>query len=152
MMANARLVDFIRLSVDLTGMSEYRIIGTGNAETFLDLAVDRCSEETIAAMLEAHGCVQSDTFERDMRHLILGDPRFGAIARNLLKLWYIGTWAPLPSDWYEVYGNSRENGPVIPSITAYTAGLLWPTIGGNPQGAKPLGYGMWAHPPKFVEN
>lgn len=48
-MANARLVDFIRLSVDLTGMSEFRIIGTGNAETFLDLAVDRCGEETIAA-------------------------------------------------------------------------------------------------------
>jgi len=33
------------------------------------------------------------------------------------------------------------------SPASYTEGLLWPTIGANPPGAKAPGFGTWAYPP-----
>ena len=35
----------------------------------------------------------------------------------------------------------------VVSPTSYTEGLLWPTIGANPPGAKAQGFGSWAAPP-----
>jgi hypothetical protein len=37
----------------------------------------------------------------------------------------------------------------VVSAASYTEGLLWPTIGANPNGAKAPGYASWAQPPRI---
>jgi hypothetical protein len=151
-MTTVMLSNFLDLSVNLTGFSEYRLVGTGNTQTFLDLLIERCGEETVIEMLNCNAQIEVDDLDRGIRHDLLSSPRFGPIARNLLRLWFIGTWAPMPSEWYIVYGHGGQNGAVIPTSSAYTSGLLWPTVGATPSGAKALGYGMWARAPQFIQD
>lgn len=147
MMAN--MENFKNLSIDLTGFSEFELFGTGNMQIFHDLLINRIGNDTFVKLLAMHARVERSDLARNMRHNIMADPCFGPIARNLLYLWFIGSWRRMPMSWVEIYGTGLENHEVIPSSSAYTSGLLWPTISGNPPGAKPFGYGMWAKAPKL---
>jgi hypothetical protein len=82
-----------------------------------------------------------------LRRQILSDEKLGPVARALIKLWYVGTWYELPVEWRQRYREDESDRTFVPSAGSYTEGLLWPTIGANPPGAKALGYGMWAMPP-----
>lgn len=79
---------------------------------------------------------------------MLSDARLGPIVRRIIKMWYVGTWYELDTDWQQQYGMLENNTTFVVSPTAYTEGLLWPTIGANPSGAKPFGYGTWAMEPR----
>jgi hypothetical protein len=143
---------FVALSVDLTGHSANRLRGTGLVPVYAALLMERAGAETAAALLAAHATLQgasgdSAALERAIRLTILSDPRLGPPARSLLKLWYVGVWQALPLDWHATWGGAQDDADTVPQPTSYTEGLLWPTVGGNPAGAKPFGYGIWANPP-----
>ncbi|MES2570213.1 MAG: hypothetical protein V4710_09195, partial [Verrucomicrobiota bacterium] len=87
--------------------------------------------------------------EKGMRGAILSDEKLGPIARNLIKLWYIGTWYQLPAAWRERHGMIAEDRTFIPSPSSYVEGLLWPAIGAHPPGAKAPGYGSWTTAPEI---
>jgi hypothetical protein len=78
---------------------------------------------------------------------ILASEKFGPIARNIIKVWYIATWYTLPQSWRDIYGTKEKDGTFIISPHAYPEGLLWTAIGVNPPGAKGQGYGTWSEPP-----
>lgn len=148
------LPDFLTLSVALTGFSKHELLGTGQANLYLATACDMAGPDCIVDMLGAFSAcdIAEDkaAMDRHLRLCILSHPRYGPLTRNLIKLWYVGTWHCLPRDWHETFGGNPADHDHIPSPTSYTEGLLWPAIGANPPGAKPFGYGMWANPPRVT--
>ena len=150
---DAVMDDFLRFSEVLTGVCIVELRGTGNAQSFLDTVGDMAGRQNLERLLVAWrplATLQGEELGAAMRRNILGDERLGPLARNILKLWFIGTWDPLPAAWHKAYGG-RDNDlkAFNPSANAYIEGLLWPTIDANPSGAKGPGYGTWALPPRI---
>lgn len=152
MTASATLDTFADLCAALTGFDAAHLVGTGNVAPFWDLLTDRTGPENARALLTAWTDRVAPDAEPDraMRLHILGDARLGPMARNLIRLWYVGTWKGMPADWRAAHAPGRPDGDTIPSAGAYTEGLLWPAVGANPPGAKPFGYAMWAKPPRVT--
>lgn len=154
MTPSTTLDSFADLSAALTGFDAAHLIGTGNAERFWTLLVSRAGDDNTAALLRtwADRVMPADDRERAMRVHVLSDDRLGPMARNLIRLWYVGTWRQMPADWRSAFAPGLADGTVIPAPQAYTEGLLWPAIGANPPGAKPFGYAMWAKPPRVTRD
>jgi hypothetical protein len=149
------LDDFLAFSSVVTGYPRVRLLGTGQADTYLSTVMGVVGDATVMDLLatfvrirEAAGG-HDETLEDLLRAEILSDDRFGPIARNIIKLWFVGTWYQLPPEWREAYGAHERDITFVASPTAYTEGLLWPTIDANPSGAKGPGYGTWALPPRI---
>ena len=87
-----------------------------------------------------------------LRRDIFGDSRLGPIARNVIKLWYVGIWYELPREWSDAYGQRERDTKFTVSPTAYTEGLLWPAMDANPPGAKAPGYASWTRPPRIGDD
>ena len=152
-MANKEsLNSFVSLSTLLTGFEAHRLLGTGQTALYLETLETHAGSENTRALLDAwtNHIAGAEDVDRALRHHVLGDPRLGPIARHLIKLWFVGCWRQLPQDWRDRYGEGLPDGDVVPSPGSYTEGLLWPTVGANPPGAKPFGYGMWATPPRVT--
>ena len=153
----AEFQDFLSLSATITGFTAFRLRGTGQAEPYFAALIDILGEATVAALLRAFRWVEAEAgadeaaLDRLLRAAIFGDEQLGPIARNLIKLWYVGTWYQLPAVWREVFGELEKDTTVVVSPAAYTEGLLWPAIGANPAGAKGPGYGTWGAPPRIPE-
>jgi hypothetical protein len=150
-----RLDHFVTLSADLTAFTEFELRGTGQAQAYL-AAVDRVvGPPLMDALLRAYQLVLDepviDIAGRDdsLRRVIFSDELLGPIARNVIKLWYVGTWYEMPGEWYEGFASLEKNVTFMVSAAAYTDGLLWPAIGGSPPGAKAPGYGSWADEPRI---
>jgi hypothetical protein len=142
---------FYRLSTELTGYDEVALRGTGCGETYLHTLRSILPAGLTEALLEAFRRVLADyphDIELGLRVEILGDPRLGPVARNLVRLWYAGTWYMLPDAWRAAYGASPEDVDHVVSAETYREGLVWEAIGAHPQGAKQQGYGTWGFPPE----
>jgi hypothetical protein len=143
---------FLIFSAEVTAFSVFELRGTGMAEAYFNAVVGVVGESILAELLGAYayleGTPESERESR-MRQVIFGHEKLGPIARNLIKLWYIGIWEELPHAWTEAYGAIENNVPFMVSAAAYTEGLLWPAIGANPPGAKAPGYASWALPPQI---
>jgi hypothetical protein len=150
-----RLAAFVDLSADLTAFDEVSLYGTGVAEAYLAATDSVVGAKLTDALLGAyikitlvsHG--DAATRAASLRAEILGDEKLGPIARAILKLWYIGTWYALPERWQEIYGPTPTNNSFVVSQAGYAEGLLWPTIGAHPAGAKAPGFASWVNPPVF---
>lgn len=69
---------------------------------------------------------------------IFSDPDMGAIARRMIRLWYLGTW----------YTNEPPDGAgEVVSMNAYTKGLAWDAFFAHPMGFSEEIFGYWASPP-----
>lgn len=150
-----RLDRFLAFSVEATAFSRYELRGTGQAEAYLATADAVVGPAVVEDLLDAYDVVvaaaegdRARTTEL-LRRSILGDPRLGPVARNLAKMWFVGTWYELPRAWTEAYQVQGRNETFVVSSGAYIEGLLWPAIGANPPGAKPPGFGAWSKPPRI---
>lgn len=150
----AGLNDFLRLSAVLTGFTPFDLRSTGQAEAYYSTLGDVVGDAIVGELLDAFRRVSGEAGEdeaardRGLRREILSDDKLGPVARQVIKLWYVGTWYELPAEWQESYGTSENDRTFVLSPNSYKEGLLWPAIGANPSGAKPFGYGMWATPPR----
>ena len=148
------LEDFLALSSELTGFTPYDLAGTGQAPLYLQTMRDIAGDDTVTALINAYRNVSQrdgSAIERGIRIDILSDEKFGPLARNLIKMWYVGSWYELPAEWRERFGENDKDRTFVVSPASYVEGLLWPAIGANPSGAKPLGYGTWAMAPNIDE-
>ncbi len=146
---DSRLRAFYDLSVVLTGFSRVELAGTGLGPAYLGTLSGVVGVSVVddllrvwAAIARADGDVDSG-----LRTCILGDPRFGPVARNLISLWYVGNWYELPQAWRDAYGVAPGDVTRVVSAEAYQEGLMWAAGGAHPQGAREPGYGTWAAPP-----
>jgi len=148
---------FLDLSVALTGFSKFELLGTGQATLFYstsqDILGDRILTELLQAFRNARAKADSDTvpLSESIQRDVLGSEKHGPIARNIIKLWYLGTWYELPSAWRNSFGVHAKDVTFVLSPEAFTEGLLWPTLGVNPPAAKAQGYGSWAGTPYLLE-
>jgi hypothetical protein len=144
---------FLALSATLTGYSRFRLLGTGQAEPYLATTRRAVGDDVLRDLLTISTAVEDDAagdelaLDRALRARILSDDRLGPIARNMIKMWFIGTWFQLPQDWRDSHAEREPDATHVVSPASYTEGLLWPTIGANPPGAKGQGFGTWAEPP-----
>lgn len=140
---------FLALSAEITAFTTFDLLGTGMADAYLKAVIDVVGEATVAQLLDAWERVRraGPDLEENLRREIFGDEKLGPIARNIIKLWYIGTWYQLPYAWTQTFGALEKDVTFVVSPAAYVEGLLWPAIGSHPPGAKAPGYGSWATPP-----
>lgn len=157
MTATDRLAQFVALSTELTAFTAFELHGTGQAPAYLSTVDEVVGEQLVDDLVALYTQIrdeapEADAFARRLRADVLSDERLGPVARNIIKLWYVGIWYELPRAWREAFG-ARENGASFTvSATSYTEGLLWPAIGASPPGAKPPGYGSWADPPRIPQH
>jgi len=148
------LEQFLSLSVSLTGFDRAELLGTGLIEEYYQQLVSVVGEAishelwTIAQNLTKHTGADLD----DMIRLeLMGSSKFGPIARNIIQLWYWGSWIELPQIWRNQYGtNPQQYETRFTSPAAYQEGLIWKAMFTHPQGAKQPGFGSWSKPPLDV--
>lgn len=145
--------DFLTCSAALTGYDVLDLQGTGMSEAYHKLVCEIVGPglcRTLfrrGARLAKRYADDPDALTAAYRRDILSDPRLGPVARNVIKLWYLGQWEQLPPAWRSAYGNHPKDVTHIPSPAAYRAGLVWTTIDAHPMGDLQPGYGTWSRPP-----
>ncbi|MEE4378199.1 MAG: hypothetical protein V2J55_11920 [Candidatus Competibacteraceae bacterium] len=148
--------DFLGLSAALTGFSSFNLQGTGQASLYYSTLIDIVGEGTFFELLDTFHGLENKTkgdeavLAECLRQDIFSSDRLGPIARNIIKLWYVGTWYQLPAAWRDTFGVHEKDITVVVSPIAFTEGLLWPTLGVNPPAAKAQGYGSWSHKPSVA--
>lgn len=134
---------FLELSAALTGFSKFELQGTGQADLYYATVEQKIDPQVFQELLQTFHDLDQSNLETGLSSDILESEKFGAIARNIVKLWYVATWYPLPP--------SQEKAFIV-SPQAYPEGLLWSAIGVNPPAAKAPGYGTWAEEPTVTLN
>ena len=142
---------FLDLSVALTGFSKFDLQGTGQADSYYSTVEQNTDSGLFPELLQtfhnldlkAKSANDQSILEQGMRSEILESEKLGAIARNIIKLWYVATWYPLDQQ------SKGDQEPFIVSPQAYPEGLLWRSIGANPPAAKAPGYGTWSEKPSI---
>ncbi len=154
-----RIEEFYSLSVPLTGFSETELKGTAAAPTYFAQLLDAVGEKVLIELDLRWKLIQKaakgdqEKIKTGLRQEILSDPMLGPVTRNIMKMWYIATWYPLPNDWMERYVyNKADPNPIILSPQAYKEGLVWKAIGRHPMGAKWPGYGSWEVSPDHLKD
>jgi len=144
---------FLNLSSALTGYNPTELQATGMCETYYASMTSILGGTSVGQLLltweglEEHAGGDAEAVEALLKDKIMADPMLGPMAVNLVSLWYLGQWNQMPADWRGLYGaNARDQGHVV-SSEAYREGLVWPTIGAHPMGAKMQGFGAWQYPP-----
>jgi hypothetical protein len=143
---------FLAFSAEVTAFTTFELQGTGLAEAYLTTVTNVVGQEVVEQLLDAYDRVRlvaQPARDERLRREIFGDEKLGAIARNIIKLWYVGIWYELPHAWTDTYGALEKNFSFAVSATSYTEGLLWYAIGAHPPGAKAPGYGSWVGPPEI---
>ncbi len=149
-----RAGQFADLSALLTGFSRIELLGTGMVSSYLRAIDAALPEGVIDELLDAFGRLppgagaDREAHEAAVAQAILDDPKLGPVARNLIVVWYCGTWTALPDAWREAYGTSPLDTDRVLSAEAYQAGLQWVAAGAHPAGALQQGYGAWSAAPE----
>lgn len=142
---SARRELLVDISVELTGFSRVQLLGTGMSERYLqelDEILPAGMVDDLFAVFARNGADDSAVTE------ILADAVWGAIARNIMTLWYCGTWIALPEAWRAAHGASPRDTNHVVSAEAYQAGLQWALVGAHPAGARQQGFGAWEVAPE----
>ena len=148
------LDSFLRLSEALTGFARVDLFGTGLARTYLDTLIGVVGSAAAGELLLAGDAAVGDARPDDPKVVtalaarVVGDARLGPLARNVIRMWYIGSWAQLPPGWGDEHGSAAGDVSRVVSAAAYREGLLWRAVGTHPPGAKQPGFGTWANPPR----
>ena len=136
---------FLAFSSEVTAFTVFDLQGTGQAESYLSTVVRVLGEQNLTELLDAYAGTEHKP--RRLEADIFSSEKLGPIARNIIKLWYVGVWYTLPPEWVDRFGALENDGTFTASSDAYPEGLLWRAIGANPPGARAPGYGSWAHAP-----
>ncbi|GAA2043978.1 hypothetical protein GCM10009839_54250 [Catenulispora yoronensis] len=148
------LAVFTELSVALTGFDRVELAGTGLIEqhydTVLRLIGEREAGHLFQAAADALDADRGDPEGTALRTQVVENKRYGPVIINLIKLWYLGSWYPLPGSYADVNGSTADDVEHVVSAQAYREGLVWIAAGAHPMGAKAPGFGSWAEPPTIV--
>ncbi len=143
---------FIDLSAVLTGFSRIELWGTGMVEPYYDEVNLIIGEREMGKVLGVsskiipRGKPITPAVEAAVETNILVDSRYGPVARNIIRLWYLGAWTQLPREWRNEYGATSYDTDHIVSPQAYQQSLVWIAGEAHPMGAKQQGFGAWARP------
>jgi len=131
---------FLQLSGQLTGFSRVELLGTGLSTTYLDVLDERLSPDLVDELLALASGAES-------RGQVPTDSTWLPVSRNVILLWYCGTWTALPEDWRLGRGLPAADDSYVVSADAYEASLQWVVAGAHPAGSRQQGFGAWAVAP-----
>jgi hypothetical protein len=144
-----RMEQFLGLSVELTGFDRLKLLATAMTGTYIDTMDARLPAGVLDELLAVYGQLPAGAGrEAAITAQLLEDPKLGPVARNLILLWYCGTWTVLPEQWHAAYGGPRLDDSGVVSPDAYVAGLQWVAAGAHPAGARQQGFGAWSQAPE----
>ena len=147
-----RFDEFLALSASLTGFSRLTLLGTGVAEQYLRTVDEVLPPGFMDTLLAAHRRLPSgEGCGPGLVAQLLEHPELGPVARNLIVLWYCGTWRQLPDAFRAAHGASPLDTTRVVSAAAYLAGLQWTVAGAHPAGGMQQGFASWAMPPEGDE-
>jgi len=147
--AETGLVEFIDLSVDLTGFTAAELAATGMVKAHFEELQLTLGVSLLAAFLKS-GLNAAALME---------SPVFGPLARNVIRMWYLGQWKRLPDEWlgkiaqtfseearkgFDEFGRNSDR---VISSSAYRHGLAWAAIGAHAPATGSPGFASWARPP-----
>jgi len=151
------LAEFVALSAILTGYEQVELWGTGVAEVYFQTVVGIVGGD-VAKQLLAVGAAIQERWRGDpggldaaVRAEILASPKLGPVARNVIQLWYLGSWMQLPEAWRSEFGTSPADTTRVVSAAAYQQSLVYDAMAAHPPGAKQPGFGSWALDPESIE-
>jgi hypothetical protein len=140
---------FLGVSAALTGFGRVQLLGTGMTEGLVEALDAVLPPGVLDELLDAYAALPAGPdHEAAIADRILADPKLGPVARNLIVLWYCGTWTGLPDEWRSAYGTTPQDTHHVVSAEAYLAGLQWVVAGAHPAGARQQGFGAWAVAPE----
>ena len=141
---------FLDLSSQLSGFSETELWGTGMLETYYDEVNLIIGQREMGEFLSVYYDLKKTNrdLKTEIDYRIMKNDHYAPIAKNIIRLWYIGAWAQLPLEWRDTYGATSFDTNHIVSAKAYQEGLVWIAGGAHPMGAKQQGFGAWAVEPK----
>ena len=139
--------EFLEISEILTGFSRADLEATGLPSVYYNEVREIVGERMLGSLLaQSRGLsVVTEDRARAIRNM-LSNELIGPIAKNILLLWYTGTWYEMPCKWRTRYGASADDLTHVVSPEAYREGLIWRVIGAHPPSAKPPGFGTWTKP------
>lgn len=143
------LEQFLSLSERLTGYDSATLQGTGLVEEYYNLVQDIVGGRIFGRLLGKWEEVKHkppEIFEKEILPP-RSDSMYGPIARNIIKLWYLGQWTRLPRAWRQQWGAHAKDTTHVISPAAFREGLAWDAIGAHPPTAKSPGFGTWTSPP-----
>ena len=94
---------FLRLSEALTGFARVDLFGTGLARTYLDTLIGVVGSAAAGELLLAGDAAVGDARPDDPKVVtalaarVVGDARLGPLARNVIRMWYIGSCGRSPA-------------------------------------------------------
>jgi hypothetical protein len=152
-----RLSRFVEMSALLTGYGPVDLLGTGMADSYLQ-AMDAALPAGVPdELLDAFGQLPAGAQApaapgpgpgaAGAAGAVLDDAKLGPVARNVILMWYRGSWTAMPQPWRSAYGASPLDTDHVVSPAAYQVGLQWDAAGAHPAGARMQGFGAWASPP-----
>ena len=146
------LAPFVDLSCVLSGFTRVELWGTGMVQTYYNEVNLIIGEREMGKLLGVsraiipQGGTVTEAIEQAVEEGVLQDSRYGPVAQNIIRLWYLGAWAQLPRAWRDAYGATSYDTDHIVSAEAYQESLVWIAGETHPMGAKQQGFGTWALP------
>ncbi len=146
------LEPFLEFSSRVTAFTVVELQRTGQVQAYLETVVGVVGEDLLGEMLTIDVAIRRETRgdpaarDRLLRIWVFGDERFGPVARNIVKLWYLGTWYALPQDWHEAFGTGRLDATVVVAPAAFAEGFVRPEAVAHAPGGHGRGYATRAKP------
>ena len=144
-----QLEKFLALSARLTGFDIIDLQAKGVGQAYLDALIQGAGTDNVQDLLNKASQLRDDD-EDLLKNHIWKHEKDGPLARNIVLMWYLGSWLPLPVEWHKKHKQPRVKEYVI-SVDTYLQALQWDVIGAHPPGAMPGGFGSWSDPPKVDE-
>ena len=136
---------FLSLSIHLTGFPRVELVSTGMLEEYYQFLLANAEHEelgrlwAIAARLEKGVTLNNQVaVSAEIQHAMT-DQNLGPVAKNIIRLWYTGSWRKDPSNPFS---------SVVVSAQSYQQGLVWKAAHSHPPGAKQPGFGTWSELPR----
>lgn len=137
---------FLSLSIYLTGFDRIELMGTGMLEEYYQFLLGNIDQVnplrlwTITKKLDGLVASKDDgAVSAEIQRSLMDDPELGPIAKNIIRLWYTGSWRKVAADPFS---------SVVASAQAYQEGLVWNVMQTHPPGAKQPGFGTWSELPR----
>lgn len=133
---------FLLISALLTGFEEFDLLGTGLAEQYYHYLKSVTEEKSWTLLCKRIDVLPEEEIEQSqyIETKIFGNKKLATLARNIIKLWYLGQW------FGEIPSSNPPTSPIL-SSESYKEGLVWRAIDAHPAGAKEQGFGKWSYPP-----
>jgi hypothetical protein len=154
--AGINIPKFMAISSLLTGCEETILKGTGMTEQYASQLEEGVGKMNVAQFMQAaaeaiHATTESG--QHAAMEELFNHYKFGAICKNIIQMWYTGTWFALPAQWQVLYGTGAATQQSITiSTESYQQGLIWDIIDAHPPGAKQPGFGSWGFDPSRTKS